>query len=192
MNLTQSREALYEMVASYFKGATIVWVEQSNTKPKLPYITLRVGQVTRNENILRDADGKYYQCNVKVELNLYTKGKPVKIDGKSTGNYINTATADMADFFFYLDSDEGILKQSALGITLVGSSQVRDLSQLENDTAYRFRANAEATLYFDMDANGAYGMSGMDEATSSSGGGTDEMYTAEDSYFDEVEGGNND
>ncbi len=62
----------------------------------------------------------------------------------------------------------------------------RDLSFLENETAYRYRAMAEYAVSFVIQADGAYGIGGM-EIPNSSGGGTKEMAETPIEAIKEVE-----
>ena len=48
MNLSEVKEKIYDITAMFFNGATVIWAEQGNVKPDLPYITLKTGPVKRN------------------------------------------------------------------------------------------------------------------------------------------------
>ena len=52
---------------------------------------------------------------------------------------------------------------------------IRDLTSLQNDSKYRYRAMAEYAVTFVEEAGGRYSLSGMTAAPNSSGGGTEEM-----------------
>ena len=81
------------------------------------------------------------------------------------------------------------------GVTIALRPPIRDLSDLQNGTSYRYRTMAEATVSWSEDAKGPYGVGGMAYAPNSSGGGTSEMEAAEHETFvtaeiEMIEGGN--
>lgn len=187
-NLLEAKESLYDVVAMFFTGATIIWTEQINTKPTPPYITLKMGGITKSVFPTVDESGKrVYQCSTILEINLYTKGKPQVVGDNTTGNYINTATSDMAEFVVFLESEDvtDILAGKGLGIMLQES--IRDLTALQNDSHFRYRSMAEFSVSFVLSADGYYGISSLKEAPNSSGGGTPEMVAAEMEYIEDVE-----
>ena len=42
MNMSELREKVYKLTEMFFSDATIIWSEQIATKPKPPYVTLKV------------------------------------------------------------------------------------------------------------------------------------------------------
>ena len=194
MNLEAVENILYDITEMFFKGATIVWTEQMNTQPPLPYVTLNLGGINRTSFPIVEEDGnRYYPCNTMLEVNLYTKGKPVTIGENVTGNYANTAVSDLTDFFNFMDSDNGVDILAEKGVTVSLVPPVRDLTYLHNDRNYRYRAMAEATVSFVMEADGPFGTASMKVIPNYSGGGTSEMTEAIEYVIEEVlitEGGN--
>lgn len=194
MNLEEVKDTLYDIADMFFVGATVIWTEQINTKPPLPYVTLKVGSIQRTSfPVVDDNENRYYPCRTTVEVNLFTKGKPVTVKEKVTGNFANTATSDMMDFFNFVESERitDLLAGRGMDISLV--PPVRDLTDLQNDSRYRYRSMAEATISFAEEANGPYGIGGMLYAPNSSGGGTPEKVDATTETIEEVElieGGN--
>lgn len=194
MNMEEVKDTLYDIAEMFFVGATVIWTEQIITKPQLPYVTLKVGPIQRTSFPVIDDDGnRYYPCRTIAEVNLYTKGKPVTVKEKATGNFANTATSDMMDFFSFMESDRitDLLAGKGMDISLV--PPVRDLTDLQNDSRYRYRSMAEATVSFAQEADGPYGIGGMPSAPNSSGGGTSEIVAATQETIEEVEiteGGN--
>lgn len=182
MNLAMVKEVLYDIASMFFKGAVVIWAEQVNTKPAPPYVSLKVGSMNRTRFPLIGEDGnRYYPCSTTMEMNLYTKGKPVTKQENATGNCMNTAVSDLNDFFLFIESEEITDLLAGKGMDVVLILPVRDLTGLENDSRYRYRAMAEATISFPQEANGPYGIGGMPDAPNYSGGGSAEMA--------EVEGG---
>lgn len=187
MNLEDVRSAIYDVTAQFFQGATVIFAEQVNTKPELPYVTLKTGGIRRTRFPIVDGKcNRYYPCSTMLEVNLYTKGKPVTVGKNVTGNYANTATSDLQDYFNFLDSDEVVDQLAAFGVEVSLEPPVRDLTDLQNDSKYRYRAMAEATVSFAQEADGPYGIGGM-AAPNASGGGTSAMADAEGDAIEEVE-----
>lgn len=181
MNLEEVKSKLYELTSVFFgNGATIIWAEQINTKPKLPYVTLKTSGIKRNAFILEDDEGRrIYHGETTFEINLYTQGEKMTQELNSMANYANTATSDLMDFFNFIDSEFGVdfLAENEMSISLMGN--VRDLTQLENESKYRYRAMAEATVSFVVEASGLYGLKNTSAFPNSSGGGTKEQMNAE-------------
>lgn len=179
---------LYELTGSFFQGATVIWSEQVNTKPPLPYITLKCKGVGRTSFPVDDGEGRRaYQSKTTWEVNLFTKGQPITVGEGVTGNYANTAVSDLTEFTNFLDSEEmvGVIAGYGMAISLV--PPVRDLAELQNDSSYRYRAMAEFTVSFVQEAYGPYGIGGMPLMPNSSGGGTKEKAQAETEHIETVE-----
>ena len=191
MNLVEVKERLYDVTAMFFTapGVSIIWTEQKNTRPQIPYVTLKTGAIRRPSYPVEDEDGnRIYHCSTVAEVNLYTQGKPLgDPDGKETINYNNTATSDLMDFANFLESEEitNILAGYGIDITLV--PPVKDLSELSNNSSYRYRAMAEFTVSFPELANGKYGIGGNGDMPNASGGGTVEMAEAQTEPIETVE-----
>ena len=45
MNMESVESVIYDVTAEFFHGATVIWAEQVNTKPDLPYVTLKTGNL---------------------------------------------------------------------------------------------------------------------------------------------------
>lgn len=176
MNLTEVQERLYDAAVQFFTGATVIWTGQVGTKPDPPYVTLRMGSLSRTAFHVEDEEGvRSYQCSTTAEVNLYTGGQPVTEGAFVTGNSINTATADLMEFSNFLESEAMADFFTGYGMGVLLMPPVRDLSFLQNDSKYRYRAMAEYAVTFVDEAGGRYGLSGMAKAPNSSMGGTEEM-----------------
>lgn len=187
MNLEEVMSVIYDVTAEFFQGATVIFAEQVNTKPDLPYVTLKTSGIRRTRFPIVDDNGnRYYPCSTMLEVNLYTKGKAVTAGQNTTGNHANTATSDLTDYFNFIDSDTVVDQLAAYGIDISLEPPVRDLTDLQNDSKYRYRAMAEATVSFAQEADGPYGIGGMN-APNASGGGTSSMVDAETDIIEEVE-----
>ena len=188
MNLEQVKETLYDIADNFFMNATVIWTEQIITKPPLPYVTLKANGISKTTFPITDEEGnRYYPCSTKLEVNLYTKGRPVTIGENVTGNYANTATSDMMDFFKYMESDEMVDYLADKGIDVSLVPPIRDLTDLQNDSRYRYRSMAEANVSWSEDADGPYAISNLSVVPNSSGGGTVEMAEAESYAFESTE-----
>lgn len=173
MSLREVRDSLYDIVSMFFGEDSVYWTEQINTKPTLPYVTIKLGEVHRTTFPVNDpAIGRCYHCRTIAEINLYTEGRPATAEEDSTGNYENTATSDLMEFSIFLESDGviDILSKPRIDVSLNGP--VRDLSFLEHDRQHRYRAMAEYNITFVMKAGGRYAMDGMPDVPNYSGGGT--------------------
>lgn len=177
MNLEKVKEVICDVTELFFRGASVIWSEQTGTKPKPPYITLKLGNINKSAHpIIDENNNRFYPSATILEINVYTKGKPVTAGKAVTGNYANTAASDLMDFFLFLQSDYITDYTNDRGVDIQLIPPVRDLSALENEnSAYRYRAMAEATVSFALLADGPYGIGGMPYVPNSSGGGTEEM-----------------
>lgn len=176
MNLTEVQERLYDAAIQFFTEATVIWAEQIGSKQEPPYVTLKMGSLSRTAFPVENEEGvRSYQCSTTVEINLYTRGQPVTEGASVTGNCINTATADLMEFSNYLESEAVTDFFTGYGISVSLMPPVRDLTALQNDSKYRYRAMAEYTVTFVEEAGGRYGLSGMSKVPNSSMGGTEEM-----------------
>ena len=76
MNLGEVKQYLYNLVAMYHPGATIVWTKTGGVKPKAPFISLTYSNLYRSQFPLADdEEDNYYNYSMTFEINLYTKGK---------------------------------------------------------------------------------------------------------------------
>lgn len=188
MNLAEVKEKLYDLTEMFFRGATIIWSEQINTKPPLPYVTLKCGGINRTSFTVDDGDGRrVYHAKTTLEVNLFTKGQPITAGEGVTGNNANTATSDLMEFANFIESEELTDIIAGHGMDVMFMPPVRDLSELQNDSKYRYRAMAEFTVSFAQEANGLYGLGGMPLMPNSSGGGSKEMAETEIGIIETVE-----
>lgn len=188
MNLAEAKDRLYDMAAAFFQGATVIWAEQANTKPTPPYATLKCGNVVRTAFPVDDGEGwRGYQTQTTLEVNLYTKGQTVAGGGNASASRANTAASDLTEFANFLDSDAMVDMIAGCGMDVQLMPPVRDLSDLQNGTQYRYRAMAEFSVTFAQEAGGSYGTVGMPLVPNSSGGGTEEMAGEESAAIEAIE-----
>lgn len=188
MTLEKVKEQICKITEFYFTGATVLWAELANTKPPLPYVTLKIGHLDRTAFPIEEETEereRSYQCSTILEVNLYTRESMIT-EEKVTGSYANTALSDLTSFTNFLESEEITDRLAKDGIAISLMPPARDLSFLENETAYRYRAMAEYAVSFVIQADGAYGIGGM-EIPNWSGGGTKEMAETPIEAIKEVE-----
>lgn len=179
MSLSLIRGHIFDLVSEFFHGATVVWVEQTNTRPSVPYITLKTGAVNKSLfPVTDDVSGiAYYMCSTVLEINLYTRGREVRIEENEDClvNYENTAVSDLMDFILFLESEAIIDRLSEYNLDIQLMPPVRDLTELMNESKYRYRSMAEFTVNFVLEASGRFGVSAMERIPNDSGGGNKEL-----------------
>ncbi|KAI4450686.1 hypothetical protein C823_005223 [Eubacterium plexicaudatum ASF492] len=163
MTLEEVKDSLYDTVEKYFEAGTVIWAEHGNTVPLRPYMTMKMNAVSRavfpieeEETSLRQ---RAYQCSSILEINLYTEGKAVTADEGVTAGCINTAVSGLSRFSNYMESEyiTDLLADQGIAVSLI--TPVKDLSFLENENTWLYRAMAEYSVSFVMEADGAYGIS---------------------------------
>ena len=178
MSLSLIRGHIFNLVSEFFQGATIAWVEQVNTKPDIPYVTLKTGAINKSLFPVSDEvpGTSYYICNTVLEINLYTRGREVRFEEDDCLlNYENTAVSDLMDFVLFLESEEILDRIAGYNLDIQLMPPVRDLTELLNDSKYRYRSMAEFTVSFVLESSGRFGVSGMEQIPNSSGGGSVEL-----------------
>lgn len=191
MNIAELRRVLYDLAQDYFVGATVAFGNTNITKPKLPYVLLTLGTLQRpSKPEIRFWDGRVvqiYPCTISLVVNLYSKGLLNSDFGADY--YEDTAQSDLAAFVSYIDSDAGIAYSKEHDIYVALISGPDDLSALENDTFYEYRARAEFMVGFTDVVVGKAGQLGPggELVPNGSGGGSEAIATEETGYFTAVE-----
>lgn len=211
MTLTELRQYLYKTVKQYFENATVVWSESKMTNPTLPYVTLKLKNISTPifsiNNIENNVPRGYYKAKRILEINLYTKGREIEKSGCMAGSE-NTAADDLTEFVMYLRS--GFVNEQNVinNLTIMPMSPVQDLTALVNDIRFEYRAMAELEINFILVTKGYAGQisfiapqnivknnggSNPDEEQepefeiSPSGGGSSELNNKEIGYFENVD-----
>lgn len=162
MILNELKEHLYDIVAGYFVGATVVWVREKVVKPAPNFVTLSMGNVSRPVRPVTEfIDGVSCGCypsKVRFEVNLYTKGDGFSVPDKRILAAQNTAVNDMLDFVNYINSDfvTNICHELDIDISMNGT--VNDVSDYINDVRWQYRAMVEFDIGFTQTAVGAAGI----------------------------------
>lgn len=178
MNLGEAKLLLYETVARYHPGAVVVWEKTKGVTPRPPYITLGYGNINRSLFRMSDEKGEheYYEYSFTFEMNLYTIGKELKVNGAGIGAYENTAVEDLEEFIRFLDSEAITNELTQKGLSVFLNPPIRDLSELIGDTKFNYRSMAEFTVAFVGCADGMYGVWGDRADPNTSGGGAAEFF----------------
>ncbi len=171
------QQKILKIAQRYWEDTPVIFANHNAEKPATPYVTIQFRDLTRSAMHYGAGDERYYDATWPMDVNLYTDGKPVNISGGVAGSYANTAVSDMTLFADYLESEDAMIDEGLSGISVQMVPPVRDLSELENDRNYRFRAMVECSVNFAVEANGPLGT--RDTENHSGGGVSDASAHAE-------------
>ena len=154
MRLYDLKEYLHDLVSRYFQQATVIWANEVSTKPSLPLVMLRLGNLSRqsfpSEEPVEDGSVRYYGSTIDLEIQIFSKG------GKIGGGYSDDTVADLNEFLLYLESpeitDELFNKDLAIDI----GTPVQSIPALLGEAKNEFRAMVELTVNFTQETAGAY------------------------------------
>lgn len=186
MTIEEVKAKIREVAASYFTPESVFFAEQKMSAKAVPMITLTFGDLTKTFHPIVENDSnpeeRVMTWTVKslLDIDVFTQGKPIG------NNFKNTAVSDLQDFIYFLESDEIIDELSEYGITILPQTGVRNISELFNDTKFRYRANTQFMVVFTEATGGPYN-SRYHVVPDSSGGGRQAYVDAETDYFTSVE-----
>lgn len=188
MGFKEMKTAMFDCATSFF-GDHVVFSEQKMAKQGAPLITLKFGNVRRKlhpvTNYIMESDDDLtmeFQMQADMEVNLFTQGR--KIGGET---YENTALSDLTDFVNYIESVNAIQRWSELDLTVqLMDGTLNDLSEIINETRFRYRARAVFRVYYVETTYGPWGQGGT-TAPNASGGGNDQLSHAATDYFTSVD-----
>ena len=155
MTLTEARELLRERTAAYFGNAAVLFGDQSrSSKQALPLVVLTVGSLRRQLHPSFREGGEtrrgWYRCTVPVTVDLFTRGTPRVTE---TGIiWLDTAQDQLTGFLDYCNSDLGLAWCGGRDLTVLTGGPVKNLSGLLEGTSREYRARAELTLSFTVEA----------------------------------------
>lgn len=192
---TEEMQTLFEQfVKSYFAGARVLWGETNQVKPFLPFVSLKLTNVSRlihPDTVGEEEVCRRYLCSAQITVNLYTQGrKPPTSPGMTAPPSRNTAVSDMQHFLCFLDSDEGQDFLAEHNLCILAQGNTLDVSALLNESKYEYRALQEFTVEFVDEVIGHAGITlpkGEVFKPTPSGGGTKEQAESETGWFHEVE-----
>lgn len=185
MNINGIRSAIYEITHRYFAGATVAWGETNMTKPSLPFITLKLGDVRRELfPIMKYKNGVqhyYFPSQVRLTVNLFTRGKKT-LQGADTAIREDTSENDLMEFVTFVSSDWFISWENSKNIYIRPDGPVRNMSALTNDMNWEYRAVAEFIVAYTEEASGATTVWSQNP----SGGGSSDLADITSGYFERV------
>jgi hypothetical protein len=191
MNLNECKNEIYSLISEYWGGATVIWGSQRLvTTPKPPLVVLQViGTIKRPTFPIKttDNDGEIvttYQNNFMLQIDLYTESGNLNYPDSPE----NTAMSDLQNFCCYMDSQKAIDWCYKNDIQFYNDIGVTDLTDIINDTQYRYRAMCQYNVSFTQNSKGYANISptnGKWQQTKS-GGGTQELANQETGYFTKV------
>lgn len=174
MNHEQLKELVYDVVSKFYPRT--VWVEQVNTQLKAPFVTLKLGDASRQLFGCMNPDASIFRTDSTfLEINLCTNGRKLEVEGAITTNYINTSVTDLNDLVDYLESEEIQDLVSSKGVSMILNGGVNDISELSNETQYSYRAMVAFDVSYYRETDGKYGVLNMPDPTNPSGGGSEEL-----------------
>lgn len=190
MRLYDLKEYLHDLVSRYFQQATVIWANEVSTKPSLPLVMLRLGNLSRqsfpSEEPGEDGSVRYYGSTIDLEIQIFSKG------GKIGGGYSDDTVADLNEFLLYLESpeitDELFNKDLAIDI----GTPVQSISALLGEAKNEFRAMVELTVNFTQETAGAYDLKQSEKdpeewTPTSAGGGSIEQVSEENEFIEHIE-----
>ena len=186
MRLYDLKEYLHDLVSRYFQQATVIWANEVSTKPSLPLVMLRLGNLSRQSFPLEDGSVRYYGSTIDLEIQIFSKG------GKIGGGYSDDTVADLNEFLLYLESpeitDELFNKDLAIDI----GTPVQSIPALLGEAKNEFRAMVELTVNFTQETAGAYDLKQSEKdpeewTPTSAGGGSIEQVSEENEFIEHIE-----
>lgn len=177
MEIPKLRDALLDIVSSFFTANEVIWAEQQQTvKPTLPFVMIKLSGISSARSAIVPSDSSDLYCKpatAKLEVQLFTQGKIHQDEGYTE----NTVSADMMDFVWYIDSQTVIDKCTELDISIEKSGDILETTQLV-DNQYEYRAMQEFDVSFTTSRRGRACITpetGKASFPNSSGGGTEDM-----------------
>lgn len=188
MEIPELRDALLDIVSSFFTSNEVIWAEQQQTvKPSLPFVMIKLSGISSARSAIIPSDSSDLYCKpavAKLEVQLFTQGKIHQDEGYTE----NTVSADMMDFAWYIDSQIVIDKCTELDISIEKSGDILETTQLV-DNQYEYRAMQEFDVSFTTSRRGRACIApetGKAAFPNSSGGGTEEMASEITGTIDKV------
>lgn len=151
MKINELKEILYNIVKEYFAEANVVWGKIGGVKMPDPLVVLTTGAVTRElfpvTDIINGEVMNYFPSSMTLEINYFPE----------VASKENTAISELEDFLNYINSPYVIDLCANANIAINQEGATRDLTDLEYDTSWRYRAMAEFKVDFMQSALGYAG-----------------------------------
>lgn len=190
MRLYDLKEYLHDLVSRYFQQATVIWANEVSTKPSLPLVMLRLGNLSRqsfpSEEPVEDGSVRYYGSTVDLEVQVFSKG------GKIGGGYSDDTVADLNEFLLYLESPEITDELFGKDLAIDIGTPVQSIPALLGEAKNEFRAMVELTVNFTQETAGAYDLKQSEKdpeewTPTSAGGGSIEQVSEENEFIEHIE-----
>lgn len=168
MKIYDLKEYIYDLVSRYFTAASVVWANEISTKPTLPLVTLRLGNLTRHpfpeESEDESGPVRYYPANIILEVNIFSCG------GAMEGGYSDDTAADMNEFLLYLESPDITDELFGNGLDMQPGT-VQPIPALLGESKFEFRTMVEIDISFTQRTAGACGVKRSPEELAYKGDG---------------------
>lgn len=186
MNIDKLKDYLYDVTASYFTKATVVWAGESNERPPFPFVYIRMSNIETTEfpadEYFNDRNEfiQEYVGTCIFEAKLYTKGHIEKQAGQATVT-TNTALSDMTEFSKFMRSIRMHSLNAEHNVSMQLKGTVHDTSVVV-DHKTEYSAMVEYDVSFMLEQKNAYGIA----VETDSGGGSEELIQTEIGEFESV------
>ncbi len=199
MNLLDVNHLTMKILRMFFQKATVVYPSQSHrAKPELPMVTITpmsTHRVQHPPTFLIDGHlVSEYPSYQQYQIDLYTKGKEMKMANGGVIAMENTALCDMVGFCNFLGSAYFLQFSRERDITVSLTGSVMDTTHIIGASNYQYRATLEMTVHFIEQAVGYAGMldppffekEELVSVDSPSGGGNEDIALEELGFFEEA------
>lgn len=185
MTIEEVKDALVEIIATYFPTTQIVWAEQRKlVKPSGTFIQLKLRNLGASLHSIKETENDvlcgYKPSKTMLEVQLFTRGatKTFVEDGEKVKVSVNTALNDIMELTNFLTSEYADAFYEKYDICVRQEGEAQDVSGLV-DTSYEYRAMQEYVVEFVQTVQGYAGISRDNWQPTASGGGTEELANSE-------------
>lgn len=159
MDITEAKNLVYRLLDQFFAGASVLHAKQPGAvKPPAPLVTLTVISARRAlyppQKMVDGVPVSYYPTTMMLQVDLYTRGSPVSDRPGFSVTMENTALNDLIGFANFVSSEYVLAWCNEHDIALSPAAEVRDTTELLNDSGYQFRATLELEMAFTQKAVG--------------------------------------
>ena len=157
MNQSELKKIMHSFISSHFGSATVVWGKVKAVNSNAPQIVLTMGDIIRPyQPITQSINGvpiNVYPSKTTLQVDIYTKGRPTSNESGVSASFENTAVNEMTEFANFLNSGYSDQWSSDNDVSIL-VNQVRDLTEIINDTSWEYRAMVELEIGFTQRAVG--------------------------------------
>lgn len=185
MTIEEVKDALVEIISTYFPTTQIVWAEQRKlVKPSGTFIQLKLRNLGASLHSIKETENVvlcgYKPSKTMLEVQLFTRGatKTFVEGGEKVKVSVNTALNDIMELTNFLTSEYADAFYEKYDICVRQEGEAQDVSGLV-DTSYEYRAMQEYVVEFVQTVQGYAGISRDNWQPTASGGGTEELANSE-------------